>query len=132
MPTERFSLVPAPLLCSEADTTHIFRTLGNTARVFKNKVANEVVRLERRPGGAKFEDLRELVSGARGRTVYETGDVDAGVWSAGVCVGLIEDVPTCQALLDRIEQEAEELITGRLTSMVVPSAERGVALKAKL
>jgi NAD(P)H-dependent flavin oxidoreductase YrpB (nitropropane dioxygenase family) len=106
---------------TEADTTHIFRTLNNTARVFKNKVADEVVRLERRPGGAKFEDLRELVSGARGRTVYETGDVDAGVWSAGVCVGLIEDVPTCQELLERIEREAEEIITGRLAGMVVPA-----------
>jgi len=41
----------------------------------------EVVRLERRPGGAKFEDLRELVAGARGRKVYEIGDVDAGIWS---------------------------------------------------
>ncbi|KAJ7505357.1 hypothetical protein B0H11DRAFT_1978262 [Mycena galericulata] len=71
---------------SEQDTIHIFRTLHNTARVFKNKVAMEVVALERRPGGAKFEDVRELVSGQRGRTVYEKGDVDAGIWSAGVGV----------------------------------------------
>lgn len=49
------------------DTIHIFRTLNNTARVYKNKVAQEVVRLERRPQGAKFEDVRDLVSGARGR-----------------------------------------------------------------
>jgi hypothetical protein len=59
----------------------MYRTLKNTARVFRNAVSEEVVRLERRPGGAKFEDLRELVSGARGRKVYETGDSDAGVWS---------------------------------------------------
>ena len=49
------------------DTVHIFRTLRNTARVYKNKVSQEVVRLERRPQGAKFEELRDLVSGARGR-----------------------------------------------------------------
>jgi hypothetical protein len=49
--------------------------------VFKNAVSTEVVRLERRPGGAKFEELRELVSGARGRKVYEDGDPDAGIWS---------------------------------------------------
>lgn len=61
---------------TEQDTVHIFRTLRNTARVFKNKVSMEVVALERRPGGAKFEDLRELVSGARGRVVYENGDPD--------------------------------------------------------
>lgn len=52
----------------------------------------EVLRLETRPGGAKFEDVRELVSGARGKTVYETGDIDAGIWSAGITVGLIHDI----------------------------------------
>ena len=46
---------------------HIFRSLRNTARVYKNKVSEEVLRLERRPQGAKFEELRDLVSGARGR-----------------------------------------------------------------
>ena len=64
----------------------VSRSLKNTARVFKNAVSMEVVRLERRPGGAKFEDLRELVAGARGRKVYETGDIDAGIWS---CVFLL-------------------------------------------
>ena len=66
---------------TEQDTIHIFRTLRNTARVYKNAVSSEVVRLERRPGGAKFEELRELVSGQRGRRVYEDGDPDAGIWS---------------------------------------------------
>lgn len=97
---------------TERDTIHIFRTLHNTARVFKNAVAMEVVSIERRPGGAKFEDVRELVSGARGRKVYETGDVDAGVWSAGVTVGLINDVPTCGALIGRLEREVDGLIKG--------------------
>ena len=41
------------------------------------------------------EDVRELVSGARGKTVYETGDVDAGVWSAGVSAGLIKEIKSC-------------------------------------
>ena len=65
---------------SEQDTVHIFRTLHNTARVFKNKISSEVVRIERRPGGAKFEDVRDLVSGQRGKVVYESGDPDYGVW----------------------------------------------------
>ncbi|KAG8840404.1 hypothetical protein FRB91_006129 [Serendipita sp. 411] len=106
---------------SETDTVHIFRTLHNTARVFKNKVSQEVVRLERRPGGAKFEDVRELVSGQRGRLVYENGDKDYGVWSAGICIGLIKDIPTCQDLLDSIEREAEDVIGG-MAKLVVPRA----------
>lgn len=97
---------------SETDTVHIFRTLNNTARVFKNKVSQEVVRIERRPGGARFEDVRELVSGARGKIVYENGDKDYGIWSAGIAIGLIRDIPTCEHLLNRIEAEAEAVIDG--------------------
>jgi NAD(P)H-dependent flavin oxidoreductase YrpB (nitropropane dioxygenase family) len=97
---------------SEQDTIHIFRTLNNTARVFKNAVSKQVVALERRPGGAKFEDVRDLVSGARGRIVYEDGDPDYGIWSAGITVGLIKDIPTCEELLSRMEREAEGIIGG--------------------
>ena len=80
--------------------------------MFKNSVSLEVVRLERRPGGAKFEDIRDLVSGARGRKVYETGDADAGIWSAGTTVGLINDIPTCEVLIARMEREAVGIIQG--------------------
>ncbi|KAI0642605.1 inosine monophosphate dehydrogenase [Trametes meyenii] len=109
----------AIVAATERDTTHIFRTLHNTARVFKNKVAEQVVALERRPGGAKFEDVRELVAGQRGRLVYETGDKDYGIWSAGIAMGLINDVPTCEALLRRIEKEAEDVIEGLQAVRVV-------------
>lgn len=44
--------------------------------------------------------------------VYTTGDPDAGIWSAGICIGLINDVPTCGALLSRMEREVEEQIGG--------------------
>jgi len=101
---------------TERDTVHIFRTMNNTARVFKNAISQEVIRIERRPGGAKFEDVRHLVAGVRGRRVYETGNVDAGIWSAGIAVGLIKDIPTCEDLLRNIERDAEAVI-GRLASL---------------
>ncbi|KAF9236472.1 hypothetical protein BU15DRAFT_89093 [Melanogaster broomeanus] len=97
---------------TEQDTIHIFRTLNNTARVFKNAVSKQVVALERRPGGAQFADLRDLVSGVRGEVVYESGDPDYGIWSAGIAIGLIKDIPTCEVLLRRIEGQAEEIIEG--------------------
>lgn len=50
----------------ERQTNLIFRTMHNTARVAKNAVSDEVVRIER-AGGAKFEDVKDLVAGARGR-----------------------------------------------------------------
>ena len=64
---------------TEQDTTHIFRSLRNTARVYKNSVAKKVVEMERRPGGVKFEEIRPLVAGARGKVVYETGDPEYGI-----------------------------------------------------
>jgi NAD(P)H-dependent flavin oxidoreductase YrpB (nitropropane dioxygenase family) len=96
---------------TEQDTIHIFRTMHNTARVFKNKVAEEVVAIERRPG-SKFEDIRHLVSGARGRKVYDLGDPEYGVWSLGLSAGLIRDIPTCEELVKRMESEAEEMLNG--------------------
>lgn len=97
---------------TERDTIHIFRTLRNTSRVFKNKVAVEVVETENRPGGAKFEDVRELVAGSRGRKVYELGDPEYGIWSASIAVGLINDIPTCEELLRRLDKEVEDIIGG--------------------
>lgn len=46
----------------------------------------------------------------RSRQVYETGDVDAGVWSLGMCAGLIHDVPSCDELAKRFEREAEQIL----------------------
>jgi len=69
---------------SEGDTVLMFRTLHNTARVFKNKVAAEVDAIQRAKGEAlKFEDVATLVSGARGRKAEAENDSDGGIWSAG-------------------------------------------------
>ena len=42
--------------------------------------------------------------------MYEIGDPDYGIWSAGIVIGLIKDIPTCEELLKRIEAEAEGTI----------------------
>ena len=63
---------------------------------------------------------------SRGRKVFDDGDLDAGIW-AGTVMGLIHDIPTCEELIARIVEEAEELITGRLADMVEPEAEENVA-----
>ena len=89
---------------SERDTNLIFRTLHNTARVLKNPISDEVLSIERK-GGAKFEDIRHLVAGARGRIALETGSADDGIVTAGQCVGLINDVPTCAELIERMVGE---------------------------
>jgi len=93
---------------SERDTNLIMRTLRNTGRVLKNAVSNEVVALERRPGGARFEDIRPLVIGARGRAALESGEVEAGLVWAGQAVGLIDDVPSCHELIERMVEQCRE------------------------
>ncbi|KAJ3388823.1 hypothetical protein HDU84_009423 [Entophlyctis sp. JEL0112] len=100
----------------ERSTALMFRTLHNTARVFKNAVSSEVVAIEKR-GNAKFEDVKHLVSGERGRKVFENGDIDGGVWTAGTVMGLIDDIPTCAELVSRMVREAEDIITLRLSGM---------------
>ena len=100
----------------ERSTELIFRTMRNTSRVAKNAISIQVAQMER--DGAKFEDVRELVAGTRGKVVYETGDPDHGIWSAGQVQGLINDIPTCAALVSRIVSGAEEIINGRLGGMV--------------
>ncbi len=101
---------------TELDTDLIFRPLRNTARVARNAVSSEVVTVLER--GAKFEDVRELVAGSRGRKVFETGDLNAGIWSAGLAQGLIRDIPTVAELITRIVTEAHTLIGGRLAGML--------------
>jgi nitronate monooxygenase len=97
---------------SELDTVLVYRQLGNTARVAGNAVSRQVARMLAE--GAEFADIQHLVSGMRGRTVFESGDLDAGIWSAGLVQGLIDDVPTVAELLARIVAEAEDIIANRL------------------
>jgi nitronate monooxygenase len=93
---------------NELQTEHIFRTFRNTSRVARNAVSAQVIAIER--AGGDFAAVRDLVAGSRGRLVYETGDVDAGVWSTGLAQGLIHDVPTVPELVERIVTEARRVV----------------------
>ncbi len=103
---------------SELDTALIYRSLRNTARVFKNSVAEKVMEIEARDGPTNFEDLKNLVAGVKGRELFNDGDLDKGIWSAGMVVGLIDDIPSCEELITRIVREAEEIIKFRLQQML--------------
>jgi NADH:quinone reductase (non-electrogenic) len=100
----------------ERSTNVIFRPFRNTARVVKNSVSDEVLRIQ--ADGGEFEDVRELVAGRRGAKVYETGDPEAGIWWAGQAQGLIHDVPTVAELVARIVAEARGLVASRLPATV--------------
>lgn len=112
----------ALIRASERDTNLIFRTLHNTGRVLKNAISDEVVATERRPGGCEFADIQPLVSGQRGRQALQSGNVDGGLLWAGQVVGLIDDVPTCEELLDRMVAECRASLA-RAGSLVQEEAE---------
>ncbi|MFH8221993.1 NAD(P)H-dependent flavin oxidoreductase [Streptomyces sp. NPDC018057] len=92
---------------SELDTRLIFRELRNTARVARNSVSEEVAGIL--ADGGTFPDVQPLVTGARGRLVFENGDLEAGIWSVGLSQGLIRDLAPAGDLVRRIVDEAREV-----------------------
>lgn len=101
----------------ERGTNLIFRSLRNTGRVGKNSVSDKVVEILKRPD-ATFDDVAPLVSGAQGRVLLETGDLDAGLIWAGQVQGLIRDIPSVAELMQRIVREAHQIIQQRLPGFV--------------
>ena len=100
----------------ELSTNLMFRTMHNTARVFKNSISDQVVEIAS-SGSATFEDVKDLVAGQRGRVVFEEGDLEHGIWSAGISVARVKDVPNCQEMVSRLVSDAEKIIDGRLQSV---------------
>jgi len=91
-------------------TTLVMRTLKNTERVYKNKSALAVVELEKANPG-QLKPLIPYVMGENYRKSFqETGDTESSVWSCGQVMALIDDVPTCAELIERMVSEAEEAI----------------------
>jgi nitronate monooxygenase len=101
----------------ERGTNLIFRKFKNTARVGKNSVSDKVVEISARPDSV-FEDIKPYVAGAVGRELLQTGDLDKGIFWAGMVQGLIHDIPTCQELIDRIIGDAEAIVQQRFAKML--------------
>jgi NAD(P)H-dependent flavin oxidoreductase YrpB (nitropropane dioxygenase family) len=101
----------------ERSTNLIFRKFHNTGRVAKNSISDRVEEISARPE-AEFEDIRPLVSGAKGRLALENGDLDAGLIWAGQVQGLIHDIPTCKDLIERIVGDAKQIFSERLVGMI--------------
>lgn len=101
---------------SERDTNLIFRSLRNTGRVLKNRISDEVIAIENRPGGCEFNDIQPLVAGSRGRAALENGTIDEGLVWASQVIGLVEDIPTCADLIERIVADCRNAMTKGLSA----------------
>jgi len=104
----------AIVAASELDTRLVMRPLRNTERVLKNAAVDRLLEKEKALGPKlQFQDIIEEVAGVYPKIMTD-GDMEAGAWSCGMVVGLINDIPTCKELIDRIMKEADDIITKRL------------------
>lgn len=104
----------AIVAASELDTRLVMRPLRNTERVLTNSAVERVLQKEHQLGAdLQFEDIFDEVAGIYPR-VMQDGEMDAGAWSCGMVAGLINDIPTCKDLIERIMSEAEQIVHDRL------------------
>ena len=115
---------------TELDTVLVMRALRNTERVLKNKGVDELIEIEREKGAnLKIGDIHEQVAGVYPKVMID-GDMDAGAWSCGMVVGLINDIPTVKELIERIMADAERIIRQRLTGFLDGAEQRPAAARA--
>jgi nitronate monooxygenase len=120
----------ALLRATELDTRLVMRPLRNTERVVVNTGVDRLLEKERQLGSQiTFEDIAPEVAGVY-PSVMRDGNMDAGAWSCGMVVGLINDIPTVAELISRIMAEAEEIIRGRL-GRYLGEAQRALAPSPK-
>ena len=103
---------------TELDTRLVMRPLRNTERVLNNSAVEKLLEKEKDLGSnIKFEDIMDEVAGVYPKVMLD-GEMEAGAWSCGMVVGLINDIPSCKELIDGIMSEADSLITKRLEGML--------------
>ena len=108
----------ALVAASELDTELIMRPLRNTERVLSNDAVQKILEKEKALGDEiQITDIMDEVAGVYPKIMQE-GTMDAGAWSCGMVAGLIHDIPTCKELVERIVNDAEEIIKSRLSKFV--------------
>jgi len=100
---------------TERDTRLVMRPLRNTERVLHNDSVDRLLQIEKEKGSAlHISDIIGMVACVYPK-VMQQGEVDAGAWSCGLTVGLINDIPSVKELIDRMMAEAAEIVKGRLS-----------------
>jgi NAD(P)H-dependent flavin oxidoreductase YrpB (nitropropane dioxygenase family) len=101
-------LKQALIAASELDTMLIMRSIGATHRVWANRAARNCAELE--AAQASLPEILSVVAGERAKSMYENGNLDAGVISCGQGIGLAHDIPTVKELFERIIAEAVDTV----------------------
>ena len=102
----------------ERSTTIVMRELNNATRVFKNDVSLKINEILAEPE-KDFSLIKDYATGLRTKDMWQVnGSWDDAMWSCGQSVGLIDDVPTCKALVERMVAEAEQQLTSGVRAVV--------------
>jgi enoyl-[acyl-carrier protein] reductase II len=90
---------------TEADTIVTDNFTGVRCRVIRNRFAENLLEMAK-----NHEDPWEIMKAGVGkiRQAYVEGDHEGGSLAFGQVCGLIQEIPTCQELIDGIIKEAEE------------------------
>ena len=103
----------ALLEATELDTRLVMRPLRNTERVLNNAAAQKLLEKETNLGDSiKIDDVLDQVAGVYPKVIVD-GEMEAGVWSCGMVVGLINDIPSCKDLIERTMAEAKLILDQR-------------------
>ena len=90
---------------TETDTVVTDNFTGVRCRVIRNRFAENLVEMTK-----NHADPWEIMKAGVGkiRKAYVEGDIEGGSLAFGQVCGLIQEIPTCQELIDGIIKEAEE------------------------
>ncbi|MDY6853797.1 MAG: nitronate monooxygenase [Thermodesulfobacteriota bacterium] len=95
------------LNASEKDTVVTDNLTGIRCRVLKNEFSQRLIEMKEQ----KVSPW-EMMKHARGRfkKAFLEGDLKEGSIACGQVAGLIDDIPSCKELIERIVKDAEEMI----------------------
>ncbi len=99
----------------ETDTRIVNHRFGDSIRVMRNETVEQALVLEAQADTSRHE-LHKWISTERWMQAMGSGAQDAA-FPLGQCVGLIDDIPSCAQLIERIVTEARELVQSRLSSV---------------
>jgi NAD(P)H-dependent flavin oxidoreductase YrpB (nitropropane dioxygenase family) len=68
--------------------------------------------LEVEAGQGTLEDILPFMIGSRSKEAWNTGDYEMAPLAVGQSIGLINDVVPCAVLLERMVEQAEEVLAG--------------------
>lgn len=95
----------------DTDTTATGRSTGHPVRVIKNKLAREIVSMEKK--NISFEEIEKLTVGTL-RAAVKDGDVAMGSVMSGQIAGLVKKEQPAKEIIEEMFQEVEKIYEDRI------------------